>query len=72
VDQERYAQALPPLEASLAVAGERPDALNNLGLALFNLDRVDEARAALRRAAVLKPASPTARQHRPHSSVRRR
>ncbi|EQD45379.1 TPR domain/sulfotransferase domain protein, partial [mine drainage metagenome] len=58
VDQQRYAQALPPLEASLAVAGERPDALNNLGLALFNLDRVDEARAALRRAAVLKPDLP--------------
>ncbi|KAB2911501.1 MAG: tetratricopeptide repeat protein [Hyphomicrobiaceae bacterium] len=52
---ERHAEALSSLQTSNALQSGQPDTLNNMGLALFYLDRLSEAEAALRQAVARTP-----------------
>nr|MCC6672974.1 serine/threonine protein kinase [Planctomycetota bacterium] len=53
--QRRYAEAIPALEESLRLRGDRHNVLHNLGLACYRTGRFAEAERHLRRALELKP-----------------
>ncbi|MBL8749701.1 MAG: serine/threonine protein kinase [Planctomycetes bacterium] len=53
--QKRYAQAVPELERSLELRPERHGPHQNLGVALLNLGRLDDAERHLRQALRLRP-----------------
>ena len=58
VEQKRYEEALPRLEAASRLIRERPDAFQFLGRSYLALGRYDEAVAAFRRALEIAEAEP--------------
>jgi Flp pilus assembly protein TadD/4-amino-4-deoxy-L-arabinose transferase-like glycosyltransferase len=58
-----YAAAVDPLEKAVRLDSSLAQAHNNLGIALFNVGRVEEARAAFKTALRLEPTNASAKRN---------